>query len=231
MASDHQLLTVREVADDVRVSTMTVYRLIKSGALPGDSRRQALPYSRSRSQPLPRRADDCPGRRTMARRLIGLDIGTNAVTIAEVTAGSPPRLERFGQVALPRDAMREGEVVDDRAVTDAIARLRTEVDVKKAPVPSGPREPACGRPPGRDAGDEPRRARERAAVPGRRPHPDPDRRSRARLRDPRHRAPATTASRDAGAARRRARGADGAARAVVEAAGLPSPRSTSCRSR
>jgi excisionase family DNA binding protein len=30
----HRLLTVREVADDVRVSTMTVYRLIKSGALP-----------------------------------------------------------------------------------------------------------------------------------------------------------------------------------------------------
>ena len=33
-APDHRLLTVREVADDVRVSTMTVYRLIKSGALP-----------------------------------------------------------------------------------------------------------------------------------------------------------------------------------------------------
>ena len=34
MVADHRLLTVREVADDVRVSTMTVYRLIKSGALP-----------------------------------------------------------------------------------------------------------------------------------------------------------------------------------------------------
>ena len=44
----------------------------------------------------------------MARRLIGLDIGTNAVTIAEVTAGNPPRLDMFAQVALPRDAMREG---------------------------------------------------------------------------------------------------------------------------
>jgi excisionase family DNA binding protein len=28
------LLTVREVADSMRVSTMTVYRLIRSGALP-----------------------------------------------------------------------------------------------------------------------------------------------------------------------------------------------------
>ena len=29
-----KLLTVREVADSMRVSTMTVYRLIRSGALP-----------------------------------------------------------------------------------------------------------------------------------------------------------------------------------------------------
>ena len=73
----------------------------------------------------------------MARRLIGLDIGTNAVTIAEVTAGNPPRLDMFAQVALPRDAMREGEVADGAAVTDAVARLRTEVGLKKVPVRVG----------------------------------------------------------------------------------------------
>jgi type IV pilus assembly protein PilM len=73
----------------------------------------------------------------MARRLIGLDIGTNAVTLAEVSPGTPPRLERFGQVALPADAMREGEVIDDRTLIDAISRLRSEVDVKKAPVRLG----------------------------------------------------------------------------------------------
>jgi type IV pilus assembly protein PilM len=73
----------------------------------------------------------------VARRLIGLDIGTNAVTIAEVTSGARPRLERFGQVALPRDAMHEGEVADDLAVTDAIARLRDEIELKKAPVRVG----------------------------------------------------------------------------------------------
>ena len=73
----------------------------------------------------------------MARRLIGLDIGTNAVTLAEVSPGTPPRLERFGQVALPADAMREGEVVDDRSLIDAITRLRSEVDVKKAAVRLG----------------------------------------------------------------------------------------------
>ena len=73
----------------------------------------------------------------MARRLIGLDIGTNAVTVAEVTPGAVPRLERFGQVALARDAMREGEVADDSAVTEAIARLCETVDIKKATVRVG----------------------------------------------------------------------------------------------
>jgi len=63
----------------------------------------------------------------MARRLIGLDIGTNAVTVAEVRAGEPPRLDLFGQVALARETMRDGEVADDAAVTDAVSRLRAEV--------------------------------------------------------------------------------------------------------
>jgi type IV pilus assembly protein PilM len=73
----------------------------------------------------------------MARRLIGLDVGTNAVTIAEVTPGSPPRLDMFAQVALPREAMREGEIADEAAVSDAVERLRSEVGLKKASVRVG----------------------------------------------------------------------------------------------
>jgi type IV pilus assembly protein PilM len=73
----------------------------------------------------------------VARRLIGLDVGTNAVTVAEVSASSPPRLNLFGQVALPRDSMREGEVVDEAAVSEAIARLRAEVGLGKASVRVG----------------------------------------------------------------------------------------------
>jgi excisionase family DNA binding protein len=34
LTTDHQLLTVREVADTMRVSTMTVYRLIRDGEMP-----------------------------------------------------------------------------------------------------------------------------------------------------------------------------------------------------
>jgi type IV pilus assembly protein PilM len=73
----------------------------------------------------------------MARRLIGLDVGTNAVTIAEVTPGTPPRLDMFAQVALARSAMREGEIADEAAVTDAVTRLRSEVGIKKVPVRVG----------------------------------------------------------------------------------------------
>src|SRR6185436_19518863 len=41
------------------------------------------------------------------------------------------------QVALARETMREGEVADDAAVTDAVARLRAEVGLKKVPVRLG----------------------------------------------------------------------------------------------
>ena len=121
----------------------------------------------------------------MARRLIGLDIGTNAVTVAEVRRANRRASTCSRQVALPRETMREGEVADDAAVTDAVARLRTEVGLKKVAVRLGTREPAGRRPPDRDAGDVARGALERAAVPGRRAHPDPARRRGARLRDPR----------------------------------------------
>ena len=40
----------------------------------------------------------------MARRLIGLDIGTNAVRVAELELSEPPRLTSFGQVALPPES-------------------------------------------------------------------------------------------------------------------------------
>jgi type IV pilus assembly protein PilM len=77
----------------------------------------------------------------MARRLIGLDIGTNAVRVAEIEPGNPPRLTTFGQVALPPGAMRDGEVVDPAAVTDAIQRLWKELSLKKGPVRIGVASP------------------------------------------------------------------------------------------
>lgn len=61
----------------------------------------------------------------MARRtVVGLDIGTSGVRAAELSLGkSEITLERFGQVALPDGAVRDGEVSDVNAVADAIKQL------------------------------------------------------------------------------------------------------------
>jgi type IV pilus assembly protein PilM len=78
----------------------------------------------------------------VARRLIGLDVGTNAVRVVELEpAGEMPRVTSFGQVALPPDAMREGEVVDRAAVAAAIQRLWKELSLRKGEVRVGVASP------------------------------------------------------------------------------------------
>lgn len=55
---------------------------------------------------------------------MGLDIGTSGVRAAELSFGKgPATLERFGQVALPVGAVRDGEVVDPATVAAAIRQL------------------------------------------------------------------------------------------------------------
>jgi type IV pilus assembly protein PilM len=55
---------------------------------------------------------------------VGLDIGTSGVRAAELSLGKHgATLERFGQVALPPGAVRDGEVVDSDAVAEAIKHL------------------------------------------------------------------------------------------------------------
>ena len=56
--------------------------------------------------------------------MVGLDIGTSGVRAAELSTGKgPATLERFGQVALPAGAVRDGEVVDTDAVASALQQL------------------------------------------------------------------------------------------------------------
>ncbi|WP_380175603.1 type IV pilus assembly protein PilM [Kineococcus sp. DHX-1] len=58
------------------------------------------------------------------RTAIGLDIGTSGVRAAELSYGrAGVTLERFGQVALPEGAVRDGEVVDRPTVAEAIKSL------------------------------------------------------------------------------------------------------------
>ena len=55
---------------------------------------------------------------------MGLDLGTAGVRAAELRpTKSGTVLERFGQVALPAGAVRDGEVVDPAAVASAVKQL------------------------------------------------------------------------------------------------------------
>jgi len=55
---------------------------------------------------------------------VGLDIGTSGVRAAELSLGKgAATLERFGQVALPLGAVRDGEVIDSDTVAGAIKQL------------------------------------------------------------------------------------------------------------
>ncbi len=58
------------------------------------------------------------------KTVVGLDIGTSGVRAAELSVGKGgATLERFGQVALPPRAVRDGEVVDVEAVAAGIRQL------------------------------------------------------------------------------------------------------------
>lgn len=73
----------------------------------------------------------------MAARVIGLDVGTNAVRAVEVELGDPPAICRMGQVGLPVGAVVDGEVIDAAAVSLALRRLWAEVGFKDKKVRVG----------------------------------------------------------------------------------------------
>ena len=78
------------------------------------------------------------GRRTA----IGLDIGTSSVRAAELALrASGPELLHFGQIALPEGALRDGEVVDQAAVTEAIRELWSAVSFSHRKVTVGVANP------------------------------------------------------------------------------------------
>ena len=71
------------------------------------------------------------------RSAIGLDIGTSGVRAAELSFGKGQvTLEKFGQVALPEGAVRDGEVVDADTVAAAVKQLwaHTKFSSKKVVI-------------------------------------------------------------------------------------------------
>ena len=70
----------------------------------------------------------------MARKVVGLDIGTTAVRAAEVSVRRGQAvLERIGQAGLPEGAVVDGEVIDPAAVAAAIKDLwrRTRISSRR----------------------------------------------------------------------------------------------------
>lgn len=73
----------------------------------------------------------------MAERVVGLDVATGAVRVADVEPGPRPVLKVFGQVALPPDAVSGGEVIDVETVAEAIRRLWRETGLRRGFVRVG----------------------------------------------------------------------------------------------
>ncbi len=73
-----------------------------------------------------------------AATAVGLDIGTSAVRAAELSVGrADVGLRRFGQVALPSGAVRDGEVADPQTVAAAIRQLWTTSKISSKKVVVG----------------------------------------------------------------------------------------------
>jgi len=72
------------------------------------------------------------------RDAVGLDIGSSGVRAAHLSfAKHPPALENFGQVFLPPDIVRDGEIVDTTTVGRAIAELWKNAGFKRKSVSLG----------------------------------------------------------------------------------------------
>ena len=73
----------------------------------------------------------------MADKVIGLDVGTNAVRAVAVTLGDRPRISQLGQMGLPSGAVHEGEVVDVQAVATQLRALWKQVGFNSKAVRVG----------------------------------------------------------------------------------------------
>jgi type IV pilus assembly protein PilM len=121
------LLTVAEVAEVLRVSNMTVYRLIKAGDLPALRVGKNYRIREADLPPSSPRVPWPPTKRTaeqVASSAIGVDIGSRTIAVAEVKAGrGTTSVTNFGGVELPDDVVREGEILDVAAVAEALREL------------------------------------------------------------------------------------------------------------
>jgi type IV pilus assembly protein PilM len=75
----------------------------------------------------------------MAKRIVGVDIGNDAIRAVEVLdpAGAKPTIERFAEVPLPDGAARSGDVFEVHTVAASLKRLWSEGGFKSKSVALG----------------------------------------------------------------------------------------------
>jgi type IV pilus assembly protein PilM len=75
----------------------------------------------------------------MAKRIVGVDIGNDAIRAVEVLdpAGAKPTIERFAEVPLPEGAARSGDVLEVHTVAASLKRLWSEGGFKSKFVALG----------------------------------------------------------------------------------------------
>jgi type IV pilus assembly protein PilM len=67
--------------------------------------------------------------------LVGLDIGSSTIKLAEVSETKKGRiLQKFGMIDVPQGSILEGRIKDPAVVADTIKRLADELDVKESNV-------------------------------------------------------------------------------------------------
>ena len=73
----------------------------------------------------------------MAAPHVGVEITEESVRAVEVSAGRSPRVLAFGEVALPPDAAKDSEIIDEGAVAVALRQLWTGAHIKGRSVTLG----------------------------------------------------------------------------------------------
>ncbi|MEV7632546.1 pilus assembly protein PilM [Microbacterium sp. NPDC089318] len=73
----------------------------------------------------------------MSKTSVGVEITEESVRAVELTAGRAPRVLAFGEVALPPDAAKDSEIIDEGAVAVALRQLWTGAGIKGRSVTLG----------------------------------------------------------------------------------------------
>jgi type IV pilus assembly protein PilM len=73
----------------------------------------------------------------MSKTSVGVEITEESVRAVELTVGRAPRVLAFGEVALPPDAAKDSEIIDEGAVAVALRQLWTGAGIKGRSVTLG----------------------------------------------------------------------------------------------